>query len=169
MNKLNYIDIFAGCGGLSLGFHNAGWKGTFAIEKSPFAFKTLKHNLIDNHSHFSWVDWLQAKENDINEVLHKSKNELKKLRDKTDLVVGGPPCQGFSFAGTREKEDERNNFAHDYLTEDGGKIYLVKITNPEKRTEFNNDKCIELRKKLKEHSTNIRILVKALDVEVDKL
>lgn len=41
-----YIDLFAGCGGLSLGLHLSGWKGLFAIEKSPFAFETLKYNLI---------------------------------------------------------------------------------------------------------------------------
>jgi DNA (cytosine-5)-methyltransferase 1 len=45
-DKLNYIDLFAGCGGLSLGLHNAGWKGLFAIEKSLDAFKTLEYNLI---------------------------------------------------------------------------------------------------------------------------
>jgi DNA (cytosine-5)-methyltransferase 1 len=41
-----FIDLFAGCGGLSLGLMEAGWTGLFAIEKSPMAFKTLKHNLI---------------------------------------------------------------------------------------------------------------------------
>ena len=41
--KKTYIDLFAGCGGLSLGLFNSGqWKGKFAIEKSPDAFKTLK-------------------------------------------------------------------------------------------------------------------------------
>ena len=39
-----YIDIFAGCGGLSLGLHNAGWKGLFAVEKNEDAFSTLKYN-----------------------------------------------------------------------------------------------------------------------------
>ena len=43
-----YIDLFAGCGGLSLGLHKAGWKGLFAIEKSIDAFKTLEYNLINN-------------------------------------------------------------------------------------------------------------------------
>jgi DNA (cytosine-5)-methyltransferase 1 len=44
-NFKTYIDLFSGSGGLSLGLHNAGWKGTFAIEKSEDAFKTLEHNL----------------------------------------------------------------------------------------------------------------------------
>jgi DNA (cytosine-5)-methyltransferase 1 len=46
----HFIDLFANYGGLSLGLHKAGWKGLFAIEKIPDAFKTLKHNLIDTIS-----------------------------------------------------------------------------------------------------------------------
>ena len=49
-----YIDLFAGSGGISLGLCNAGWRGLFAIEKSPLAFTTLKHNLIDKENHFDW-------------------------------------------------------------------------------------------------------------------
>ena len=44
---LNYIDLFAGCGGLSLGLYNAGWHGLFAIEKNDDAFLTLSSNLLD--------------------------------------------------------------------------------------------------------------------------
>lgn len=43
--KLKFIDLFAGCGGLSLGLMNAGLEGIFAIEKTEDAFKTLIHNL----------------------------------------------------------------------------------------------------------------------------
>ncbi|MDO5773828.1 MAG: DNA cytosine methyltransferase, partial [Spirochaetales bacterium] len=45
---MSYIDIFAGCGGLSVGLYNAGLHGLFAIEKNKDAFSTLKYNLIDN-------------------------------------------------------------------------------------------------------------------------
>ena len=55
-SKPTYIDLFAGCGGLSLGLHQSGWKGLFAIEKSPFAFSTLKYNLIDTLNHFDWPE-----------------------------------------------------------------------------------------------------------------
>ncbi len=41
MITTNYIDFFAGCGGLSLGLGWAGWSGVFAIEKDPMAFKTF--------------------------------------------------------------------------------------------------------------------------------
>lgn len=110
-----YIDLFAGCGGLSLGLHNAGWKGLFAIEKSPLAFKTLKYNLIDKLNHFDWPEWLIPTNHDINEVLKKNKPDLKKLRGKVDMVAGGPPCQGFSTAGSRNESDSRNELIHSYL------------------------------------------------------
>jgi len=112
---MRYIDIFAGCGGMSLGLHKANLKGIFAIEKSSMAFETLKFNLIDKNSHFSWIDWLQKKEYDINEVLNNFKKELISLRGKVDLVVGGPPCQGFSLAGRRNEKDQRNKLIDSYL------------------------------------------------------
>ncbi|MDB4793516.1 DNA cytosine methyltransferase [Methylacidiphilales bacterium] len=113
--KLNYIDLFAGCGGLSTGLHLAGWKGLFAVERNPDAFLTLKTNLIENRNHFDWPTWLEKKNWDIKELLSKKKNELVKLREKIDLIVGGPPCQGFSTAGRRREGDERNNLVHSYL------------------------------------------------------
>jgi len=110
-----YIDLFAGCGGLSLGLHNAGWKGLFAIEKSPDAFKTLQHNLIDKKQHFEWPDWLPATSHDINNVLDEYSSDLKSLKGKVDLIAGGPPCQGFSMAGRRNESDSRNNLVKSYI------------------------------------------------------
>ena len=110
-----HISIFAGCDGISLGLHNAGWKGIFAIEKDPMAFETLKYNLIEKRKHFNWPKWLPKKDYDIIEFIKKYKKELKKLRGKIDLVVGGPPCQGFSMAGRRKRKDKRNNLFKVYL------------------------------------------------------
>ena len=110
-----YIDLFAGCGGLSLGLHLSGWKGLFAIEKSPFAFETLKYNLIDNKKHFDWPSWLECKEHDIYDVLKSHQEQLKSLRGTIDLVAGGPPCQGFSMAGKRIEEDIRNKLVYSYI------------------------------------------------------
>ena len=117
MNQnFSYIDLFAGCGGLSLGLHNAGWKGLFAIEKNPEAFKTLKHNLIDNKKHFDWPEWLGEPSNlEIDNVIKKFKKQLKSLRNSVDLVAGGPPCQGFSMAGRRNENDQRNNLIASYI------------------------------------------------------
>lgn len=109
------IDLFAGCGGLSLGLYQAGWEGLFAIEKNAFAFETLKYNLIDNKKHFQWPEWLPQTEHDINEVLKKYSKQLKSLRGKVDLVAGGPPCQGFSMAGKRVEEDVRNQLVFSYI------------------------------------------------------
>lgn len=114
-NKRIYIDLFAGCGGLSLGLHNSGWKGAFAIEKSEDAFKTLEYNLIKKKKHFDWPDWLEQKNHDINEVLEKHSAELIALRGKIDLVAGGPPCQGFSMAGRRVENDYRNDLINSYI------------------------------------------------------
>ncbi|MFV9552559.1 DNA cytosine methyltransferase [Algibacter sp. PT7-4] len=114
-NSKTYIDLFSGCGGLSLGLHNAGWKGAFAIEKSEDAFKTLEHNLIKKKKHFDWPNWLEQKHHDINAILENNSNELIKLRGKIDLVAGGPPCQGFSMAGRRIENDSRNDLINSYI------------------------------------------------------
>lgn len=110
-----YIDIFAGCGGLSVGLYNAGLHGLFAIEKNKDAFSTLKYNLIDNKHHFDWPDWLDVKEHDINKILEKNQEQLKALRGHVDLVAGGPPCQGFSLAGKRDNKDIRNKLVKSYI------------------------------------------------------
>jgi len=112
---LKYIDLFAGCGGLSLGLHNAKWKGLFAIEKNHDAFKTLEYNLIEGKNHFDWPEWLPQKEHEINEVIQNYSNQLKSLQGNVDLVAGGPPCQGFSMAGRRREDDSRNQLVNSYI------------------------------------------------------
>ncbi len=115
-SPLTYIDLFAGCGGLSLGFYNSGcWHGLFAVEKSADAFATLKHNLIDSKQHFSWPDWLRKQNHNIDSLLENHRDNLLKLRGKVDLVAGGPPCQGFSLAGRRKEKDHRNSLVYSYL------------------------------------------------------
>lgn len=124
MASLKYIDLFSGCGGLSLGLHKSGWKGIFAIEKNPDAFKTLEFNLINKKKHFEWPNWLPQSAHDINEVLKNYKTELKKLRGTINLIAGGPPCQGFSMAGRRNEADERNSLIKSY-------IEFVKLVKPD--------------------------------------
>lgn len=119
----NYIDLFAGCGGLSLGLKNAGWNGLFAIEKNKDAFETLKYNLLANSSHFNWPEWLPKTNLDIYKVLDDYKKELQSLQGTVDLVAGGPPCQGFSLAGKRVENDSRNDLVHAY-------IEFVKLVKP---------------------------------------
>lgn len=112
---LNYIDLFAGCGGLSLGLYNAGWHGLFAIEKNSDAFLTLSTNLIESKKHYSWPKWLPQSNLDIYEVIKDHSEELKALRGQVALIVGGPPCQGFSMAGRRRSTDSRNELFSAYL------------------------------------------------------
>ena len=110
-----YIDLFAGCGGLSLGLHKAGLEGLFAVEKNSAAFSTLKYNLIEKNNHFHWPKWLEISNIDINDLLHDKKKELITLRGQISLVVGGPPCQGFSLAGQRKRDDVRNQLMNAYI------------------------------------------------------
>lgn len=112
---MRYIDLFAGSGGLSLGLYNAGLHGIFAVEKNKDAFSTLKYNLIERRNHFSWPNWLEMKNWDINQLLEIHSKELATLNGSVDLVVGGPPCQGFSMAGKRKNDDIRNQLMHSYI------------------------------------------------------
>ena len=121
--RYTVIDLFSGAGGLSLGLYQAGWHGLFAIEKNAFAFETLKYNLIDNKKHFDWPEWLPLMPHDINEVLKNYSRQLKDLNGTVDLVAGGPPCQGFSMAGKRVKDDVRNQLVFSY-------IKFIKIVQP---------------------------------------
>lgn len=123
-DMLTYIDIFAGCGGLSTGLLNAGWHGLFAIEKNADAFSTLKFNLIDTVPHFTWPKWLSMEAHDINELISKNAENLKSLRGHITLVAGGPPCQGFSMAGKRNANDQRNKLVESY-------IQFIKLVTPQ--------------------------------------
>ncbi len=123
--ELNYIDVFAGCGGLSLGLHRAGWHGLFAIEKDEFAFSTLSRNFLEEGArfHYSWPTWLQKKPWTAKGLIEAHGDELSSLRGKVTLLAGGPPCQGFSTAGRRMADDPRNALVDDYLE-------LVRILEP---------------------------------------
>lgn len=120
-----FIDVFAGCGGLSLGLMQAGCKGLFAIEKDKFAFETLQHNLLSELGSlkFAWPAWLEPKPSSVETVLSKHIRELQSLVRKVDILVGGPPCQGFSSAGRRDHDDPRNKLFRAYLK-------LVRIIEP---------------------------------------
>ena len=126
----SFIDLFSGCGGLSLGLMQAGWQGVFAIERSPDAFKTLKHNLIEEGEYnagnprFNWPDWLEKGPHEVSEFVGKQRHQLAKIKGKVQLVAGGPPCQGFSFAGKRKEKDPRNELFRHHLE-------VVRILKPE--------------------------------------
>jgi len=112
-----FIDVFAGCGGLSLGLMLSGWRGLFAVEKEENAFSTLSYNLLSQGKpvKFDWPDWLPKKRIDLQSLILQYNPQLKQLSGKIDLLVGGPPCQGFSTAGRRDPNDPRNALVKDYL------------------------------------------------------
>lgn len=113
---LTFIDLFSGCGGLSLGLINSGWRGLFAIEKNKMAFKTLRHNLVDGDvKGFNWPTWLEKEAMPVSRLTREYRTKLASLRGKVDLISGGPPCQGFSLAGRRNKDDPRNKLTSQYL------------------------------------------------------
>jgi len=112
-----FIDLFAGCGGLSLGLVRSGWRGILAVERDKHAFETLEHNLLDGHwkNRYGWVDWFPREPCTIGRFLRKYREHVEDLRGKVDLIAGGPPCQGFSFAGKRRRGDARNHLFKNYL------------------------------------------------------
>ncbi|WP_460084233.1 DNA cytosine methyltransferase [Roseibium sp. LAB1] len=113
----SFVDIFAGCGGLSLGLMQAGWKGLFAVERDANAFQTLHDNLIapEARFQFSWPSWLPKVATDVADLLEAQSHRLAASAGKVDLLVGGPPCQGFSSAGKRNPSDPRNRLVEQYL------------------------------------------------------
>lgn len=115
--RLTFIDVFAGCGGLSLGLMQAGWTGLFAVEKDKFAFETLKTNLLERKDsyRYQWPAWLPQQPICAMELLVKHSEKLASLSGEVDLMAGGPPCQGFSSAGRRKSADPRNALMDSYL------------------------------------------------------
>lgn len=115
--KLVFADAFAGCGGLSLGLMQAGLEGRFAIEHDKFAFATLKANLLakDSKFRFTWPRWLPKEPIAIAKLFRDHLDDLESMKGKVDLLVGGPPCQGFSSAGRRKHNDPRNKLFASYL------------------------------------------------------
>ena len=122
---LSFVDVFAGCGGLSLGLMRAGWQGLFAVEKDPFAFATLAANLPAGQSPlaYDWPPTIARRPWDIHDLLSEHRTTLHGLAGRVDLLVGGPPCQGFSDAGRRRPNDPRNKLFEAYLK-------LVRIIHP---------------------------------------
>jgi DNA (cytosine-5)-methyltransferase 1 len=102
------IDLFAGCGGMSLGLEAAGFDVAVAVEIDPI------HSLIHHHN-FPYGTTICK---DISAV--QGREIFQALDDggfgeHIDLLVGGPPCQGFSLIGKREVADPRNSLVFEYL------------------------------------------------------
>lgn len=123
---MKYIDLFAGCGGLSLGLEKAGFELVLAVEKSPMAAETFYHNFIDRiQSQDEWAAYNNlpiekqfANKLIVNEVgaVLANTHIMEMLEGEgIDLIAGGPPCQGFSMAGRRDPKDIRNQLPWQFL------------------------------------------------------
>jgi len=104
-NNYNVIDLFCGCGGFSLGFERAGFNILLGIDIWKDAIQTFRHNHKESQAILADLSVLSPEET------------LPYLNGKKiDVIIGGPPCQGFSVAGKRIVDDIRNllytNFVH---------------------------------------------------------
>ena len=104
----NAIDLFCGCGGLSKGFELAGTNIILGCDQDKNFLETWKNN----HKGIPILGNLTEKLAK-NKILIEIKKKLK--NKKLDMIIGGPPCQGFSTAGWRLAGDERNKLWNDYL------------------------------------------------------
>lgn len=102
------IDCFCGAGGLSLGFEEAGFKVEYAFDLDEAAIKTYKKN-PNHHNGASFV-------RDIYKVSKKSiEEDLGHELGEIDVVIGGPPCQGFSVQRRGNNVDPRNQLVLEYV------------------------------------------------------
>ena len=123
---MNVIDLFAGAGGLSLGFEKAGFDVILANEYD----REISNTYRLNHPHTLMVDsdikeFVKDMEGTIGRCLEKNQfiqpESLFKKLDNIDVIIGGPPCQGFSMAGGRIRkvnefvEDPRNELFKYYF------------------------------------------------------
>lgn len=94
-NGPRVIELFAGCGGMALGFKDAGFRTVLANEWDKDACDTLRANITDR-------------------VLNCAIQEIETF-PKADVIAGGPPCQGFSNLGERVPSDPRNQLWRHYF------------------------------------------------------
>ncbi|BAQ62937.1 DNA-cytosine methyltransferase [Geminocystis sp. NIES-3708] len=101
--KYTVVDLFSGCGGLSYGFELTNkFEIKLAIDHDKKALETLKFNKPS----------ISIFHEDIRNINPES---IIEKYGSIDLVIGGPPCQGFSIAGKREFKDDRNNLFLEFI------------------------------------------------------
>ncbi len=97
-NQLNVLDLFCGCGGLSQGFIDAGYNVILGVDADEAALNTHHYN----HENSETLLMDLSKDEAIDAIAEKVGNQ------SIDIIIGGPPCQGFSLTGSRDINDNRN-------------------------------------------------------------
>lgn len=95
---MNAIDLFAGCGGLSKGFMDAGFNIIVGVDNDQAALNTFARN----HNGAKALKADLSKQETFDEIIKIAGDR------KIDVIIAGPPCQGFSLTGPRNFDDERN-------------------------------------------------------------
>ena len=98
--KPTVVDMFCGCGGLSRGFKDAGFDVLFGIDHDVPSLSTYEHNFGEGKG--VRIDLFSKT------FLSDFSKEFVKYKKDLDVVVAGPPCQGFSLTGPRNFDDPRN-------------------------------------------------------------
>jgi DNA (cytosine-5)-methyltransferase 1 len=104
LKSLNFIDLFSGCGGFSTGLEMAGHRCLLGVDFDQDAINSFAHN------HFL----AQTFCGDIKKLDKTKLNSLLK-NQRVDMIVGGPPCQGFSTVGKGEVSDDRNQLFKQFV------------------------------------------------------
>ncbi len=100
------VDLFAGAGGMTLGFEQAGFDVLAAVELDPI------HASVHEYNFPFWTTICKS----VTEITGREIRELSTIGDRDiDVVFGGPPCQGFSLMGKRNFDDDRNSLVSHFL------------------------------------------------------
>jgi len=106
LKSLNFVDLFAGAGGMSSGFSMEGLHPVVANEIEKNFLETYRENHPNTRSILG----------DIGDESVKGQIVLEAKKQKIGVVIGGPPCQGFSHAGWRRSDDARNQLFKNFVS-----------------------------------------------------
>lgn len=105
-HRLTAVDLFSGAGGISLGLQSAGYDVLLANDLDAASARTHRRN-------FPNVSFIEGDVRELTGSLVRRRTGLRK--GELDLLVSGPPCQGFSIIGARVAEDPRNDLFRESL------------------------------------------------------
>lgn len=106
IKRLNVIDLFSGCGGFSKGFEMAGFNIALGLDSWSDSIETFQANFVNAH----------VVNRDITGMKGKDLLRAAGLKSgQIDVIIGGPPCQGFSLSGKRMLDDPRNRLYKSFV------------------------------------------------------